>query len=282
MSKVETRKQRQVVREELQLMKEDWMKEMKTMMKEEFLKEIKIMMKEEIEIEKDSLKEAVESIKKIKLEVNKAVDFMNEQFELYRHENKQLKGKVNMLMDKNKELSDQLKEMKEETSSSNLQIDYIERNLKSRNVEISGVPYVQNENVFDLAMKVITKIDPHMRGDDIEYVRRLKKKGNNKDIIQGSILVRFKNINKRNYIFRNKKNLAEAKLNSEDTNITKVFINENLTPKNKNMFYKANCFRKDKNWKFVWTNNGVVYLREKEGSNAFPIRNLIDIKKLDS
>ena len=118
--------------------------------------------------------------------------------------------KIEMLMDKNKELSDQLKEMKEETSSSNLQIDYIERNLKSRNVETSGVPYVQNENVFDLAVKVMTKVDPQLRGDDIESVRRIKKKGNNNDIIQGSILVRFKNINKINYIFRKKKILAEA------------------------------------------------------------------------
>ena len=53
------------MREELQSKKDDWMKE------------IKIMMEEEIAIEKDSLKEAVQCIKTLKLEFNKAVDFMN-------------------------------------------------------------------------------------------------------------------------------------------------------------------------------------------------------------
>ena len=65
MSKMDTWKQRQVVREELQSKKDDWMKE------------IKIMMEEEIAIEKDSLKEAVQCIKTLKLEFNNAVDFMN-------------------------------------------------------------------------------------------------------------------------------------------------------------------------------------------------------------
>ena len=60
------------MREGLQSMKNDWMKEMKTMMKEELLKEIKIMMKQETEIEKDSLKEAVHiSIKTLKLNLTK-------------------------------------------------------------------------------------------------------------------------------------------------------------------------------------------------------------------
>ena len=65
---MDTRKQRQIVREQLQSMKDDWMKEMK------------IMMKEEIKIEQYSFKEAVRSIKTFKLEFNKAVDFTNETF----------------------------------------------------------------------------------------------------------------------------------------------------------------------------------------------------------
>ena len=47
MSKMDTWKQRQIMRDEFQSMKDDWMKEMK------------IMMKEEIKIDKYTLKEAV-------------------------------------------------------------------------------------------------------------------------------------------------------------------------------------------------------------------------------
>ena len=41
----------------------------------------------------------------------------------------------------------------------------------------------------------MTKGDPKLSEGDIESARRMKENDNNNDIIQGSILVRFKNIN---------------------------------------------------------------------------------------
>ena len=163
----------------------------------------------------------------------------------------------------NERLNVRLKEMKKEVSNSSLQLDYIERNLKSRNVEISGVPFMKNENVVDVAMKVMKKVDPLLCKEDIESARQLVKKDNTNEVIKSSILVRFKNINKRNYIYSNKKNLAKAKISSLDDGIKNVYINENLTPKNKQLFYLANCYRKTNNWRFLWTTNGTVYLRKK-------------------
>ena len=93
-----------------------------------------------------------------------------------------------MLFNENKVLNQQ---MKEQTNSTNLQIDYIERNLKSRNFEISGVPLVKNENVVDLAVKVMTKVDFQLSEEDIESAKKIKKKDNNNDLIQGTILVIF-------------------------------------------------------------------------------------------
>ena len=57
------------------------------------------------------------------------------------------------MVNENKVLNDQLKDIKEETTGLNLQIDYLERNLKGKNVEIIGVPFLKNENVVDLAVK---------------------------------------------------------------------------------------------------------------------------------
>ena len=140
--------------------------------------------------------------------------------------------------------------MEEETTSLRSQVDYLERNLKGKNLEIIGVPFVKNENVLDLAVKVMTNIDPQLSEENIDSARRLMKKDKNNVTIYGPILVRFKNIGKRNYISR-KKNLAAARLNLVNDNVKKIFINENLTPRNKKVFYHANCLRKQNNWKFV-------------------------------
>ena len=56
------------------------------------------------------------------------------------------------------------------------------------------------------------KVDPQLCEEDIEAARHLNKKDKINEVIKSSILARFKNINKRNYINNNEKNLAKAKL----------------------------------------------------------------------
>ena len=71
-----------------------------------------------------------------------------------------------------------MKELKKEISNSSLQLDYIERNLKSNNVEIIRVPILNNENVVDVAVKVMKKVDPQLWEEDIELAKRLVEKDN--------------------------------------------------------------------------------------------------------
>ena len=217
--------------------------------------------------------EVIESMKK-------SLTFFNQQFEDIKMENENIKKEVKFFKLENERLNFQMKEVKKEISNSSLQLDYIERNLKSRNVEIIGVPIVKNENVVNVAVKVMKKVDPQLCENDIESAKQLVKKDKKNEVTKSSILVRFKNINKRNYVYNNKKNLAKAKFSSIDDNIKNVYINENLTPKNKQLFYLANCYRKTNDWKFLWTMNGTVYLREKEGSDAVIIRNVLDLDNL--
>ena len=273
-------RQKKVLKEELQLMRNGLMKDMEIMLGKTLLDKMKTMIKEEISDEKDRLLKIVENIQKIKSDIGKTVDFMSEKFEVIIHESKELKSKVTMLVKENKILNDQLNDMKEETTSLSSQVDFLERNLKGKNLEIVGVPFVKNENVGDLALKVLTNIDPQLNKEDIESARRLMKKDKNNVTIYGPILARFKNIGKRNYIFRNKKNLAEARPNLVNGSVKKIFINENLTPKNKKIFYHANCFKKQNNWRFVWTANGMVFLRKTESSDAVLVKNLVDLENI--
>ena len=75
-------------------------------------------------------------------------------------------------------------------------------------------------------------------------------------------------------MFRNKKILAEARPNLVNNNVKKIFLNENLTPRNKKKI--SSC--EQNNWKFVWTANGMVFLKKTETSDAVPVKNLVDLK----
>ena len=117
--------------------------------------------------------EVIESMKK-------SLTFLNHQFEDIKRENENMKKEVKVFKLENERLNVQMKEMKKEISSSSLQLDYIERNLKSKNVEIIGVPILKNENVVDVAVKVMKKVDPQLCEEDIESARRLVKKDKKK------------------------------------------------------------------------------------------------------
>ena len=70
-------------------------------------------------------------------------------------------------------MESQLKSIKEEKNGLSSQVDFLERNLKGKNIEICGLPFTKNEKVIDLAVKVITNIDSKIREGDIEYARTM-------------------------------------------------------------------------------------------------------------
>ena len=64
------------------------------------------------------------------------------------------------------------------------------------------------------------------------------------------------------------------------TETRRLFINENLTQLRKKLFWKAKQRVKDADFRFIWTNNGNIYVRKSESSNSIPIQNEQDIAKI--
>ena len=46
----------------------------------------------------------------------------------------------------------------------------------------------------------------------------------------------------------------------------RIYINENLTPYRKRLFNRILEFKRTHNYKYLWTNNGRIMLRESESS----------------
>ena len=51
----------------------------------------------------------------------------------------------------------------------------------------------------------------------------------------------------------------------------KIFINENLTPRNKEQLKVCLRFKKDNSYKFLWTNAAKIFLRRNADSPVIPI-----------
>ena len=132
-------------------------------------------------------------------------------------------------------------------------------------------------------MEILKKVDPEIEKDEILSTYRLKNRKNDKKKDNKTpIVVKFVSIEKRNIIFKNKKQLSSVDFKSTKGKAKIVYINENLTYRNQRIFSKANQFKKENKWKYIWTKNGIVHLRKNEETTSFQVRNEQDIlnKKL--
>jgi hypothetical protein len=48
------------------------------------------------------------------------------------------------------------------------------------------------------------------------------------------------------------------------TSVNHIYISESLTPRNRTLFNECLKFKKEHNYKFIWTQNGHIYLRKIE------------------
>ena len=115
----------------------------------------------------------------------------------------------------NKDLYKVVKQVNDESVKNGLHLDFIERNQKANSLVISGVKENDAEKTTEVALEILKKVDPEIEKDEILSAYRLKnrkndKKENNKTLI----VVKFVSIEKRNKVFKNKKQLSGVDFNS--------------------------------------------------------------------
>ena len=139
-------------------------------------------------------------------------------------------------------------------------VNQMDNFLRRSNVEIQGVPVVNNENLESLVMSTLKVIDPRIQRKDVVSFRRMKPTGKDEDKKKAfnPILVKFRSFEQKVKIMKEKKKLANANLNSICKNIEKIYINENLSQFSRDLLYHTRRFQKANGWKFSWSSGGVL------------------------
>ena len=87
------------------------------------------------------------------------------------------------------------------------------------------------------------------------------------------IIVKFTRRKTRNKFYASRKLLHKKKakdlphLRLRSSN--PIFISESLTPKRKRLFGEVNKIKKKFKWRFIWSRNGRIFLKDKENSTAY-------------
>lgn len=208
-----------------------------------------------------------------------ALDFMSQKYDELLNEFEHLKytnisqnKEINHLKSENQKLHQSLKNTQDH-------INLLDQYSRRENIEIQGINCEPNENLNQVIGELAQGLKLPWNEDIVVAAHRVgtQRQKNRSDSRPPTILVRFTNrkfcelwLAKRNTGLVNKnviKGGSEAK----------IYINENLSPANKELFWNARMKGKALSYKYVWAKNGAIFMRKDDGQPAKRITELQDI-----
>ena len=137
-------------------------------------------------------------------------------------------------------------------------------------------------------MKLGEKIGVNLNKDDISTSHRLPVKRSRGEIGMASnqktpaIIVKFVKRDVRENFYRTRKFLKD--MTTRDLGYSgenRIFVNESLTQKNKDLFNECLKIKKDKGFRFLWTYAGKIFMRRNESSQVIHVTDASILQKID-
>ncbi|KAJ8726708.1 hypothetical protein PYW08_015105 [Mythimna loreyi] len=164
-------------------------------------------------------------------------------------------------------------------------IENMEQGSRSTCLEIRNIPVEKTENKTTLLKTVLHTskiIKCEMNSYDIKDIFRIKSK----DPAHKTMIVNFTTVlRKEEFLEKYRKhNMNSFKLTTEHLKIggpaKPIFISENLSSRNKRLFFLARGVANTNNYKFCWVKHGKIFVREKEGSKHIHVKTEADLSLL--
>lgn len=170
-----------------------------------------------------------------------------------------LEHNINNIIKENNELKSRIEFLESK-------LDHFDQNNLNDAIDIIGVPLLADENVPDTVCKVLNSIDVKINSDHIKSCKRFNSF---RDGAPGKIFVRFKCSDIKNEIFlKKKKKRISSNLIVNKVTPNLIYINESLTTYRRRLLAEARKLKKSEKIKFVWTSNGTVLVKVKEGDKS--------------
>ena len=229
---------------------------------------------------KTSIDEAMEKVyhkldrqEKTMDEIIKSQKFLSSEFENLKITVEEIKQQD--FLNKINHLNEKIIHLEKQISEQDTLRDELDQYNRRENLEFHGIPEQINENTNFIIKEMAKKINVQIKDSDISTSHRLPASKNK----HPPIIVRFTNRDIKNKIYYKRRNLIGVN-DFGITGMTKLFINENLTPKRKKLFSLAYKKRIELNYQYIWSNNGEIYLRKNSTSDRIKISSLEDIHNL--
>ena len=203
-----------------------------------------------------------------------------------------LQAKLDLLEARNASLEAENATLTKKLQTCETSLNNLEQYSRRECVEISGIPEVKEENTDDIVIKVGSLIGLDIEKHDISISHRLPKPSYSAAVREGprassnassrapNIIVKFVRRETRDRFYKGRKLLRDKSTRDLDLarySENKIYISENLTQANKDIFKESLQVKKDLKYKFIWTFYGRTYLRKDSESPVVAMLKLSDL-----
>lgn len=205
-----------------------------------------------------------------------SVDFFSGKIDDFIKELSEANSRINDLQKSNDTLVIKNRSLEKQVSDLGAQVEDLQQYSRNSNLQINGVPEIQNENVFNVVNKLAIRVDePIVLTTDIQAVHRIGAKVGSRP---RPIIVRFSNRQKKERVLdKCKKTQLQTTDFVDNVPPLSVFVNEHLTPYNKTLLFEAKKYKFAKKVQFVWVRGSKVYVRQSEEAEARRITKVADL-----
>ena len=241
--------------------------------------ELEEMIKRMIAKEVAPLKSKIESLKAEVTELCESQGYISARYDISREytrlQTDSNKQKVDIM-----ELTTSTKNLEKKSCDDEDKINQLEQYDRRQNLEFKGLAYQKNEDVSQLVINVAEKIGVKLQKADTSVAHRLPTKPGRGKNGPNTVIARFVKRKVRNKIYYKRYLLKDLHDDKHDDSQKRVYINENLTQKRKRLFWLAKQKIKALQYKFIWTNNGYIFVRKDIRSEKISIKNENDCNHL--
>lgn len=189
-------------------------------------------------------------------------------------------SKISSLEKENKADKAKIKELEEK-------LENLERKTRGVGVEIRNLPKQTGETKESLQTEIIKlgkTLNVVMDVNSIKDIYRTKSQD-----ASNPVVIDFTTVLMKEKVLKAVKNFNKNKQKGNKLNTTHLnpkyqlkplYVSESLTSKTRKLFYMARQFQASHGFNFCWTSNGIVYLKQHEGSSYVRINDFNDLENL--
>jgi len=206
-----------------------------------------------------------------------SVKYMSDKFDSFGEQLQELLKSIKDMREENRILKVQNNNLHNDLNVLSNKLNILEQKSLDNFVEIVNVPEIINEDCKNTVKKIAKLLNVEIDVVNayrvhcpikIQYrskkiVAELTSKQVKKDLMESSRKIKPTG------------NSVEASWKNEA-----IYINDNLTQFNRNLFYKTKIFARDSGYKFVWFRDYKLFIKKTELTKAIVVENKLSLTKL--